>query len=179
MSRHSHSCCHEFDHLFYCKNTSDCAHVRETNRPAPCAASGAHVHVLGCCPVLSLLPLQTSYILAVNSGILSDTGGTCTDADCTVGPLLTWQLQLSLRAALLLSGRIDSGSVVLDCCYWLSNNADGPVSHMQRQVAVLQTQYILHICTAGLLGFASTAARPRVCKHCSKARAAQHVNRCT
>eukprot|EP00775_Hariotina_reticulata_P005975 gene5975-6214_t len=29
--------------------------------------------------------LTTSYILAVNSGILSDTGGTCTDADCT-GP---------------------------------------------------------------------------------------------
>lgn len=32
--------------------------------------------------------LQTSYILAVNSGILSDTGGTCTDADCTVRGLL-------------------------------------------------------------------------------------------
>lgn len=29
--------------------------------------------------------LTTCYILAVNSGILSDTGGTCTDADCT-GP---------------------------------------------------------------------------------------------
>jgi AGZA family xanthine/uracil permease-like MFS transporter len=29
--------------------------------------------------------LTTSYILAVNSGILSDTGGTCSDADCT-GP---------------------------------------------------------------------------------------------
>jgi hypothetical protein len=28
--------------------------------------------------------LQTSYILAVNSGILSDTGGTCSDANCTV-----------------------------------------------------------------------------------------------
>lgn len=33
-----------------------------------------------------LLHMQTSYILAVNSGILSDTGGTCSDADCTVSP---------------------------------------------------------------------------------------------
>jgi hypothetical protein len=102
----------KIEHLFYCTNTSNCAHVRETNWLAPCAASGAHVHVLGCCPVLPLLALQTSYILAVNSGILSDTGGTCTDADCTVGPLLTWQLQLSLSAAVLLSGRQYTGSVV-------------------------------------------------------------------
>jgi hypothetical protein len=68
--------------------------------------TGTRVHVLGCCRVLSRLALQTSYILAVNSGILSDTGGTCTDADCTVGALLTWQLLGSgLSPAPQLSGR--------------------------------------------------------------------------
>jgi hypothetical protein len=39
------------------------------------------------CPAISDLLhacLQTSYILAVNSGILSGTGGTCSDANCTV-----------------------------------------------------------------------------------------------
>jgi hypothetical protein len=28
--------------------------------------------------------VQTCYILAVNAGILSDSGGNCSDADCTV-----------------------------------------------------------------------------------------------
>lgn len=36
------------------------------------------------CIACFIAVLQTCYILAVNAGILSDSGGNCSDADCTV-----------------------------------------------------------------------------------------------
>lgn len=67
-------------------------------------ACDADAHVL---PWLACVP-QTSYILAVNSGILSDTGGTCTDADCTV----RWP-RCCLRHVLLLPSAAAAGGCSL------------------------------------------------------------------
>lgn len=46
-----------------------------------------------------LLLMQVAYILAVNSAILADTGGTCSDADCTVCGLQLQQLPCNYSRA--------------------------------------------------------------------------------
>jgi hypothetical protein len=54
-----------------------------SNAPESSSSSGATL--LRCnIVVLKHYAVQICYILAVNSGILADTGGTCSDADCTV-----------------------------------------------------------------------------------------------
>lgn len=44
---------------------------------------------------------QIAYILSVNANILSDTGGPCTSADCTVSLCLSTQIFCNLRASCL------------------------------------------------------------------------------